>query len=1062
MKIVHHICTALLALLLPFVGLDAKQLSPSQAISRAFASDKGRLKSAAGNNLQLLRTVTDSLGRNAVFVCRNTSNGRLYFLSADDCARPLLGVTDGPCLPNDSLPGPMKEWMEFYKKQIAYGIDHNLKFEDLPMAVPQVRDGRLKKDEAPLLQSVPVLLPYEWGTIPFNALCPQVDGVPTKVGCVALAMYQIMSYYSYPARGRDTVQYMAAVEQDSVFVQHDLAPSVYDWEALTDLETEQGKAAAAVLGRDCAYAVRANFGLNNTSARIVNIKSALLRYFSYDSSMVCVGRSGDSKWFRVIYNELANRRPVAYSASGSYGHAFVCDGFNAEDSTFHFNWSWYGKYNGFYSLSALTPGTDVFNDDHMAIIGIQPPGLYRPGTDHVFCYGDLVVSPSIARRNGCQVVSKLNASSANEGVGSTGVFFAPPCYPQAQVALMLSEEGDTNAKPVTVMVEYGRLLEAVPATYERSLYMPFDVIGLSNGYSFLKCDTDYKLRLVYRDAPTEEWRPVAFPYGGSQGATIRMCANGVFFAPQNGMPPLLSTAWRHRYINGYCPKLPNGDKCSPGYDATAICQMVYAMRAPQKITGPVYYDDFETDSLNHRFSFDSPSADVYPVSLALRTHFGLTSHIEGVPAMMYGLRENMGLKRCEFMARKFYTTAQWLETVDRQLNLGSPIYYCGYHICGADSARRAFVVDGYNDSLQYHANFGDGGDGDKFLDLNIANRTGTTPGNTDVCFAFDQGMVADFFSECFVDSVSAPQDHIYMLMEPMVVNGDPAITQLKCGVNDTLTISYNLADYKAFENDDIYADYDFEIAMGYTDGTGDTGFICLNHVFMPALKGSVQISPAFMFGQELELFIATTRDGDKWEKVLNYAPNSLKLTIGEDSCLLTLPFNASVGAELGMAGAYQLVDDEKKGPLLHLPLENRTSSNFSDFLRIVATTAGGGQFVYEGQPVAVYGNTRVDWDIALPADVADALNGGARLSVYYKAGNGWKPLVESTMAEIIPSGSLGSDGGVAFYDANGRLLSAFAPGEVAGCYARFLASLPAGVYLVRENGVTRKFVKVRN
>ncbi|MCQ2207907.1 MAG: hypothetical protein MJZ02_06795, partial [Paludibacteraceae bacterium] len=49
--------------------------------------------------------------------------------------------------------------------------------------------------------------------------------------------------------------------------------------------------------------------------------------------------------------------------------------------------------------------------------------------------------------------------------------------------------------------------------------------------------------------------------------------------------------------------------------------------------------------------------------------------------------------------------------------------------------------------------------------------------------------------------------------------------------------------------------------------------------------------------------------------------------------------------------------------------------------------------------------------------------------------------------------------GVSVYSASGVLLRTFAPEEISTDYAAYLSNLSVGVYVVVENGVSRKFVK---
>ncbi len=1034
------------------------QLSPSAALARVVSKQPVVLKKAQQSNCKLVRTVSDTLGNKVLYVFRNNADGRLSFVSADDCAKPLLGYTDGFVESADSLPAPLENWLQTYVRQISYGISHPDKLR--PLAVPQQsEDGLVLKTTDQDFPSIDVLLPYEWGTIPFNGLCPEVNGKNTKVGCVALAMFQIMNYWQYPEKGRDTVMYASKLDGKDTVFQHSLEGSVYDWDALGDLTTEKGKAAAAILGRDCAYAVHAKFGVDNTSAFSSRVPKALVRYFDYDSSMVCVGRSDPDMWFRIIYNELANARPVLYAGQGSYGHAFVCDGYNAVDTTFHFNFSWYGSCNGYFSLSAINPENgDQFNESNMAVIGIQPPGTFKKGEKHVFAYGDLTFSPTLYKRAGCHTLTQLGVSTTSSGFCSKGVYFAPPVYPSSQVALLIAN--DKTKDTLLLASAFGSLMNSADAVFEYGLYKAFDFVPLDNYLKNFSIGPTYTVSLLYRDSSGEDWRPVTFPDGARYSEKIRFNENGMIAVASDSTLPMLQTNWTMDHINFFCPPWMNGNRCSAGYDATAIGQMIFALQAPSKVFGEIAYDDVAIDTtfyFDYNLETQKNVLESIPfIGKAIRTKYGKTSEIHSVPGMVYGLHKNMGLSEVQYASRKFYTTANWIEMLDQNLQLGCPVYYAGYHILGSDSTRRAFVVDGYSADHFYHVNFGDGGRGDKYLNLDIVPYSGSTPGNSDWCFPYGQGMLTDFFTSCSVDTVNLPK-HPFMLMQPLVVNSDSSLTELQLTSSDVFTLRFLLADCTK-ESVGYDADGSVTVGLGLFR-QGKLNKVLASETF-PVEKSfrSISTSLGTLSSGSYVLALVTKVGNGEWEMVYNNAPNKMTLTVKQGKITLSVPDNPSFGADLSLSAPMQVVKDKKKGLLARLPLSNYTSRNYEDVLRLVVNS-GGKTFVSNAQVVAVYGHSNVTYEIMLDSILAETVEqGGTLLGYYYKDGSGWLPLQEETVVPLAQSCQTSATG-VRVYSAGGVLLRSFAPSEVSSSYASFLSLLPVGVYVVEENGCSRKFVK---
>jgi hypothetical protein len=130
----------------------------------------------------------------------------------------------------------------------------------------------------------------------------------------------------------------------------------------------------------CAVSVGMDFGADGSSAQTKNVPSALVKYFKYFSGAKYVARyDNDTTWTNLLIGELTSGRPVIYSGfpeDDSPGHAFDIDGVDVR-GYFHLNWGWSGKYNAYYLVSNLNPGTFTFNRNQGAVIDIRPP-VYCP------------------------------------------------------------------------------------------------------------------------------------------------------------------------------------------------------------------------------------------------------------------------------------------------------------------------------------------------------------------------------------------------------------------------------------------------------------------------------------------------------------------------------------------------------------------------------------------------------------------------------------------------------------------------------------------------------------
>ena len=137
------------------------------------------------------------------------------------------------------------------------------------------------------------------------------------------------------------------------------------------------------------------YGADMSGAPTGDIEKALRLCFGYDKNVHWVnsGEYSLDGWEDLIYNELANRRPVIYNGynSNREGHSFICDGY--DDGKFHFNWGWGGKADGYFEIRVLEPsfsgvgGSEVnlsWSDLNEATIGIQKP-TDDPAIDYPPC-----------------------------------------------------------------------------------------------------------------------------------------------------------------------------------------------------------------------------------------------------------------------------------------------------------------------------------------------------------------------------------------------------------------------------------------------------------------------------------------------------------------------------------------------------------------------------------------------------------------------------------------------------------------------------------------------------
>lgn len=308
----------------------------------------------------------------------NVGNGKGFVIVAgDDAVSPILAYADRGDFSEREMAPAAKAMLESYAQQIEM-IQQN---PSLAVAASTSYAAI-----APMVET-------QWNQMePYNYMCPIIRGeaVRSVTGCVATAMAQIIYYHKHPV---EQTKAIPAYELSSRYVIPGADPVTLNWDAMqltyTGSEAEDDPSALAVaqLMVLCGKSVKMSYSSSASGAASESVPAALKEYFDYDGAAHMVYRDeyANADWEKMIYDELAAKRPVylsgtSVSGTSAVGHAFVCDGYDGE-GRFHINWGWGGMSDGFFRLTLLNPddhgtggnnGSGGFNMDEGAIIGIQP------------------------------------------------------------------------------------------------------------------------------------------------------------------------------------------------------------------------------------------------------------------------------------------------------------------------------------------------------------------------------------------------------------------------------------------------------------------------------------------------------------------------------------------------------------------------------------------------------------------------------------------------------------------------------------------------------------------
>lgn len=260
------------------------------------------------------------------------------------------------------------------------------------------------------------LLTDSWGQeYPYNILCPMVDTLQCKTGCVATAMSQIMNYYRYPEQGMGSHTYIDSTGCEQTLTA-DFGSHTYEWNYMLDsysgISFSQRQAqAVALLASDAGISVDMRYGVKESGAASINQPIALTTYFGYDRGIRQIFRDFYSRdqLYSLLIDEIQSGRPVLCSGYGidGGGHAFVIDGYDGA-GLFHINWGWYGYADGFYNIDYMCshqPQWNLFRDRREGganilqsfTIGIQPqPQAVDSREMHEYAFSHITLIDSTA------------------------------------------------------------------------------------------------------------------------------------------------------------------------------------------------------------------------------------------------------------------------------------------------------------------------------------------------------------------------------------------------------------------------------------------------------------------------------------------------------------------------------------------------------------------------------------------------------------------------------------------------------------------------------------------
>ncbi|MCK5820692.1 MAG: C10 family peptidase [Bacteroidales bacterium] len=356
------VCCALGVLLMGHLRLSAQEIQAKEFALNWMKEQTSSLKSSpALSDFKLLSSDEPNL-----YLAEFEPKGFLIYFYKDNDAE-IIGYSSNALFPNSPNHPLIKEWIPLIKTT----ADSRLKSTK---GVSFMNDTRVE----PLIEA-------SWGQgSPWNKYCPtDDDGKHALVGCVAVAMGQVMHKWNWPERGLGSNSY-TPTNHPEYGIQTASFDTAYQW---LNMHRTYPDDASALLLYHAGVATYMNYGPDESGANTsVYATQALKNNFRFYKGLQIreKERYSEKDWFIMLRQELINGRPLIYIGSnpdGGSGHAFNIDGFHSK-SYFHFNWGWNGAGNGYFRLENMAAGGGNFTKGQAAIFWLQPDNIPmhdRPG-----------------------------------------------------------------------------------------------------------------------------------------------------------------------------------------------------------------------------------------------------------------------------------------------------------------------------------------------------------------------------------------------------------------------------------------------------------------------------------------------------------------------------------------------------------------------------------------------------------------------------------------------------------------------------------------------------------
>ena len=206
---------------------------------------------------------------------------------------------------------------------------------------------------------------------------PKVGNSSTLVGCVNIALGQIMRYHQHPQKGNGIVSNNWNGDYYTAYLNRP-----YNWDYMPSELNSTSQSheidETAMMLYDLGIANQTSFGVSESGTFFDS--SVLYKNFGYSKDIKTIGASNKDNFFEVIKSEIDNSRPMYLSIpsvdANSSGHAVVVDDYSiiGNDRYMNVNFGWGGSQDAFINVdfNAAVENLDVSGSGLEITYNIKP------------------------------------------------------------------------------------------------------------------------------------------------------------------------------------------------------------------------------------------------------------------------------------------------------------------------------------------------------------------------------------------------------------------------------------------------------------------------------------------------------------------------------------------------------------------------------------------------------------------------------------------------------------------------------------------------------------------